>query len=87
MHYITKASYAGDYKLCLTFNDQKEGIVDLSDTIRHDHRRIFQELQDQEKFKKFRVEADTVVWENGLDLAPEYLYQKLTDSTRPTAAH
>ena len=77
MLYVTKADYVKDYTLLLSFNNSKKGMVDLADTIRRDHRAIFKELQDKEKFKKFRVEADTVVWENRLDLVPEYLYQKL----------
>jgi Domain of unknown function (DUF4160)/Protein of unknown function (DUF2442) len=32
-----------------------------------------------EKFKKFRVdpELQTIVWENGADLAPEFLYENM----------
>ena len=78
MIYVTDANYVKDYTLLVSFNNQRQGLVDLTDTVRHDHRPIFQELADKEKFKKFRVEADTIVWENGLDLAPEYLYQKLS---------
>jgi len=77
MVYITEAQYVDGYKLQLVFNNKKQGIVDLSDTIKHDHRPIFTELSDLKKFKRFRLEADTIVWENGLDIAPEYLYQKL----------
>jgi len=77
MIYVTRAEYAGEYKLSLSFSDNRQGIADLEQALKHDHRPIFRELTDIEKFKRFRVDADTVVWENGLDLAPEYLYQKL----------
>ena len=77
MIFVTEANYVDDYKLHLAFNDNVEGIVDLSDVICLDHRSIFTELSDIEKFKKFRVDADTVVWENGLDLAPEFLHQMI----------
>ena len=80
MLYVTDANYVQDYTLRITFSNQQQGLVDLSDTVKHDYRRIFQELADQNKFKKFRVDADTVVWDNGLDLAPEYLYQKMLKS-------
>lgn len=34
----------------------------------------FRELASQQVFMKARVAFDTVEWENGLDLDPEYLY-------------
>ncbi len=77
MIFVTDAQYEGGYKLRVGFNDRRVGVVDLEDTLRTDHRAIFRELQDVEKFKKFRVDMDTVVWDNGLDLAPEFLYGKL----------
>ena len=77
MLFVTEASYVDGYKLNVTFSDKKNGIIDLSNVIHHDHRPIFKELSNIDKFKKFRVEADTIVWENGLDLAPEYLYHQL----------
>jgi len=80
MHYVTQAHYIDGYKIEVSFDDKKHGVIDLSTTINHDHRPIFRELANIEKFKKFRVEADTIVWENGLDLAPSYLYQKLSET-------
>jgi hypothetical protein len=74
---VTKARYIDQYRIYLVFNNHKEGIVDLKAVIGKDHRPIFTDLADIDKFKKFKVESDTIVWENGLDLAPEYLYEKL----------
>lgn len=74
---IIKAKYIKDYKLEVAFDDNKKGVVDLKETIENDHREIFQELQDQKKFKRIKVDMDTVVWENGLDLAPEFLRELL----------
>ena len=76
MH-ITKASYVNEYNIAVEFNDGVAGKVDLRTTIFNDHRKIFQELQNIEKFKDFHLECDTVVWANGLDLAPEYIHDKL----------
>ena len=36
----------------------------------------FQTLASPMVFRKVRVAFDTVEWENGLDLDPEYLYQR-----------
>lgn len=77
MIYVTEAHYVNDYKIHLAFNDHKEGTVDLKDVINNDHRAIFTDLVDLKKFKQFKVDMDTIIWENGLDLAPEFLYARL----------
>ena len=74
---ITSAKQISDYKIEIIFNDKTKGIVDLKNTIFTDHRDIFKELKDLNKFKKFKIEFDTLSWENGLDLAPEFLYDLL----------
>jgi hypothetical protein len=74
---ISKAKQVDDYQIELVFNNKKKGVVDLKNTIFTDHREIFKELKDLNKFKKFKIEFDTLSWENGLDLAPEFLYDLL----------
>ena len=80
MVWIIKAEYVADYKIRVTFNNDESGIIDLKDAICRDNRPIFKELIDTNKFKQFEVDFDTIVWENGLDLAPEYLYDFLKQS-------
>ncbi len=70
---IFQAKQIKDYKIEIIFNNNKKGIVDLKDIIFTDHREIFKELKDLNKFKKFKIKFDTLSWENGLDLAPEFL--------------
>ena len=62
-----------DAEILLRFNDGAEGEVDLKDAL---YGEVFEPLQDLEKYKSFQVDPDleTVVWENGADLAPEFLY-------------
>lgn len=74
MKWIVEAKYIKSYEIWLRFNDGIEGVVDLESMIINDHREIFKALKDLEEFEKFKVDADTIVWKNGLDLAPEYLY-------------
>lgn len=78
MYWITQAHHEGDYRIHLRFNDGVEGVVDLRETILNDHRPIFQALRDPASFRAFRVDMDTLVWDNGLDLAPEYLRDLLS---------
>lgn len=74
---VIAAKYLHDYKIEITFDDGKKGVVDLFETLKNDHRAIFKELLDKEKFRQFEVKADTIVWRSGLDLAPEFLYKFL----------
>jgi hypothetical protein len=80
MVWIRKAEYVEDYKIHVTFNDDQSGIVDLKEVICNDKRPVFRELVDITKFRQFDVEFDTIVWTNGLDLAPEFLYNSLMQS-------
>ena len=73
---IIKAKHLQDYKIRIEFSDGRIGDVDLKATITSDNRLIFNQLKDLNLFKNFKVECDTLVWPNELDLAPEYLYFK-----------
>ena len=74
--HVVDAKYENDYVIRLRFNDGAEGFVDLSNEL---HGEMFEPLKDKEKFRAFRVdlELNTIVWENGADLAPEFLYDQL----------
>jgi len=71
---VESAGYIDGYRLELTFNDGKTGVVDLYRVVHEDQRSVFSELGDLEKFKDFQVDFNTVCWSNGLDLASEFLY-------------
>ena len=70
---VISAEYVGDYKIKVTFDDSTSGIADFKETIFTDHLDIIRELKDLKKFRDFKVDADTIVWGNGLDLAPEFI--------------
>lgn len=80
MVWIRNAEYIEDYKIHVTFNNDESGIIDLKEVILNDKRPIFRQLVDTNKFRQFKVDFDTIVWENGLDLAPEFLYDFLMQS-------
>jgi hypothetical protein len=75
--YVIKAELREDYRIYVEFNDGLNGIIDFKDKINTDHREIIRELVDKNKFNKIRVERHTVCWENGVDFAPEYLYEQI----------
>jgi len=37
---------------------------------------VFKKLCDYEKFKRARVAFDTIEWDEGVDLDPEFIYEK-----------
>ena len=72
---LARAEYLGDYKIGVTFDDGREGVIDLEDELWGD---VFEPLKEPEIFQRFRVdtELDTIVWPTGADLAPEFLYER-----------
>ena len=75
--WVIKAELLGEYKVYLEFNDGSKGVVDFWNKISTDHRDIIRELQDKDKFNKIKIERHTLCWENGVDFAPEYLYEQI----------
>ncbi len=76
MIWVTDAKALPDYRLWVRFSDNTEGEIDLKDLITSDARGIVAALRDQTTFSAIHVEMDTVVWANGFDLAPEFLYAR-----------
>jgi len=74
MHFVKKVSCVSGYKLSLTFEDGSVRLVDLEHGLDGE---IFAPLKDIHYFKTVRVdpELDTIVWDNGADMAPEFLYE------------
>jgi hypothetical protein len=62
-----------DHKLILAFENSERRCLDVSEFFELGR---FAELKDINEFKKVRVTFDTIEWENGLDLDPEFLYEK-----------
>lgn len=76
MIWVTDAKALPHHRLWVRFSDGIEGEIDLKDFIASDTRPIVVALRDQSVFSAIRVEMDTVVWSNGFDLAPEFLYAR-----------
>ena len=78
--HVREAKYPYDYVIWLRFNDGAEGEIDLSGELDGE---MFAPLKDLEAFKLFRVDPElgTIVWQNGADLAPEFLYENMNVPT------
>ncbi len=73
---LREAKYQRDYRIWLKFADGVEGEVDLEAELWGE---VFQSLKDKARFAEFSLDEElgTIVWPNGADFAPEFLYQKL----------
>ena len=74
MHFVRSADYVDGYKVRLVFED---GGVRVADLAAHLDGEVFEPLRNVEYFRTLRVnpDLDTIVWENGADFSPDFLYE------------
>lgn len=74
MHFVKDVNYVSNYKLAIAFEDGITKLVDLEPYLDGE---IFEPLKDVSYFKTVRLEPelDTIVWENGADVSPDFLYE------------
>jgi hypothetical protein len=66
-----------DYLLAVTFNDGRQGIVDMSAVRTSRNCGMYATLKDHETFAQATVELGVVTWPNGVDLDPAWMYDEL----------
>ncbi len=71
--HVTKAKYLKNFMVEISFNNGRKGTADLANALKG---KMFEPLRKKSEFSRFTVdkELETIVWPNGADLAPEYLY-------------
>lgn len=74
MHFVRRAQYLDGYRLRLTFEDGSVRDADLEPYLEGE---VFRPLRDLDYFRTVRVEPDldTIVWDNGADMSPDFLYE------------
>ncbi|HAT15114.1 MAG TPA: DUF2442 domain-containing protein [Microcoleaceae bacterium UBA11344] len=72
------------YQLHLKFEDDREGVIDISKLI--EFTGIFSPLQDLTYFNQVKLNPEwgTIYWENGADFDPDILYSIITGERIPT---
>jgi hypothetical protein len=70
---IKNVRAADGHRLLLEFDNGERREFDVTPLLATGR---FRELAPQEAFERVRVAFDTVEWECGLDLDPEYLYER-----------
>ena len=85
MVWVVRAEIKDEYKIFVEFNDGINGIIDFKEKLSNDHRQIMKDLLDLNKFRAVKVDMDTLCWDNGVDFAPEYLYEKIVGEIKKVA--
>jgi hypothetical protein len=62
-----------DYTLSLIFENGESGILDMKPIL---HFGVFQRIKDMDSFMRVHISFDTIQWDCGVDLDPEYIYAK-----------
>ncbi len=75
-YHVVEAKHISGYVVRIKFRDGTEGEIDLGPELVGP---VFEPLKDQEQFRRFHVhpEFHTLVWPNGADFAPEFLYRQV----------
>ena len=68
---INRAKRVRGFIVAMRFNDGTEKHIDISQWFKGP---VFKALKDPKFFAKFFVEGGTLAWPNGVDIAPETLY-------------
>ena len=71
--HVTSAKPVEGYRVQVRFDDGREGVADLTEALVGP---MFEPLRAPGMFNMMRVDEElrTIVWPNGSDLAPEYIY-------------
>lgn len=69
-----------DFSLRVVFEDGAEGVLDVKPYLSFG---VFKKIRGIEQFKRVRVAFDTVEWECGADLDPEFVRAKCRMTERP----
>lgn len=82
-HDVVNIKCLDDFKLELTFDDGKSGILDCKPIIEKGG--IFSALSDPNVFKKVEIHKDlgVITWNDEIDIAPETAYSLATNTPLP----
>jgi len=73
-----------DYTLSVVFDNGENGYLDMKPFLDFG---IFRRIKDYEVFRQVRVVFDTIEWDCGVDLDPEYVYTKCLESKLSLIRH
>ena len=63
----------GEYILSVSFDNGESGLLDMKPYLDFG---VFRKIKDPDIFKTVHVSFDTIAWESGADIDPEFVYEK-----------
>lgn len=69
---VIKAKHINGFVIATYFNDGTEKFIDVSQWFKGP---VFNSLKNPMFFPKFFIDGGTLAWPNGVDIAPEALFQ------------
>jgi hypothetical protein len=72
---LQEASYAGDYRVHVRYDNALEADIDFSDMLNHP---FFRPLKDKQIFSQVQVNPEVRVlqWPGNIDMAPEITFER-----------
>ena len=70
---VNKVLPVENFTLIIEFDNGERGELDIKPFLDFG---VFQRLKDRNAFMRVRVEFDTIEWDSGVDLDPEFVYSK-----------
>ena len=70
---IKQVSPGDDYTLTVLFENGETGVLDMKPMLDFG---VFRALKDHDTFRRVHIAFDTIEWECGVDLDPEFVYAK-----------
>lgn len=70
---VKNVSVENEYTLLIDFDNGEKGRLNMKPFLSFG---VFQKLQDRNAFNRVRISFDTIEWDFGIDLDPEFVYNK-----------
>jgi len=70
---VIKVIAKDDYQVYIEFDNNECGILNMEPYLNFG---VFSQIKDPNLFAKVKVSFDTIEWENGIDLDPQFVYEK-----------
>ena len=76
---VIKAEAKENYQVYIEFDNNECGVLDMEPYLDFG---VFRKIRDKNIFSQVRVSFDTIEWSDGIDLDPQFVYEKCNKEKR-----